>query len=34
MSKTPDDTRDDFREVYDLDAALVQNYRIVLDEAE
>src|SRR5438445_1634854 len=34
MSKTADDTRDDFREVYDLDAALVQNYRIVLDEAD
>jgi uncharacterized repeat protein (TIGR04138 family) len=34
MSKTPDDRRDDFRAVYDLDEALVRDYRIVLDGAE
>ncbi len=34
MSKTEEDTRADFRDLYDLDEALVQNYRIVVDEAE
>jgi len=34
MSKTDADTRADFRDIYDFDEALVQNYRIVLDEAE
>jgi uncharacterized repeat protein (TIGR04138 family) len=33
MSKTDRDTRADFHEVYDLDQALVQGYRIQLDEA-
>jgi uncharacterized repeat protein (TIGR04138 family) len=33
MSKTDQDTRADFRDVYDLDQALVQGYRIQLDEA-
>ena len=33
MSKTDEDTRADFRGVYDLDQALVQGYRIQLDEA-
>ena len=33
MSKTDEDTRADFRDVYDLDQALVQGYRIQLDEA-
>jgi uncharacterized repeat protein (TIGR04138 family) len=33
MSKTDEDTREDFRDVYDLDQALVQGYRIQLDEA-
>jgi uncharacterized repeat protein (TIGR04138 family) len=33
MSKTSEDTRDDFRGVYDLDEALVQGFRIQLDEA-
>ena len=33
MSKTAEDTRADFRDVYDLDQALVQGYRIQLDEA-
>jgi uncharacterized repeat protein (TIGR04138 family) len=28
MSKTPKDSRDDFHEVYDLDKALVEDYRI------
>jgi uncharacterized repeat protein (TIGR04138 family) len=32
MSKTAEDTRDDFRDVYDLDQALVHNYRIELKE--
>ena len=34
MSKTEEDTRANFRDIYDLDQTLVQNYRIVLDEAE
>ncbi|MBL8793006.1 MAG: hypothetical protein JNM56_03815 [Planctomycetia bacterium] len=34
MSKTDDDDRKDFQNVYDLDEALVRNYRIRLDEAE
>jgi uncharacterized repeat protein (TIGR04138 family) len=34
MSKTDDDTREDFRDVYDLDQALVQGYQIRLDESE
>jgi len=34
MSKTPDDRREDFVGVYDLDKALVEDYRIVLDETE
>lgn len=33
MSKTDDDCRADFHDVYDLDQALVQDYRIQLDEA-
>jgi uncharacterized repeat protein (TIGR04138 family) len=33
MSKTDDDTRADFRDVFDLDEALVRGYRIQLDEA-
>ena len=33
MSKTDDDERADFHEVYDLDQALVQDYRIQVDEA-
>ena len=33
MNKTSEDTRDDFRGVYDLDEALVQGFRIQLDEA-
>ena len=28
------DTRADFQDIYDLDQALVQNFRIELDEAE
>ena len=32
MSKTEEDTRADFRNVYDLYQALVQSYRITLDE--
>lgn len=32
MSKTPDDNRADFLDVYDLDEALVRGYRIELDE--
>jgi uncharacterized repeat protein (TIGR04138 family) len=32
MSKTDEDTRADFRDVFDLDEALVQGYRIQLDE--
>jgi uncharacterized repeat protein (TIGR04138 family) len=34
MSKTPDDSRRDFHEVFDLDQELVDGYRIRLDEAE
>jgi uncharacterized repeat protein (TIGR04138 family) len=33
MSKTDEDTRRDFHDVYDLDQALVQSYRIELEEA-
>jgi uncharacterized repeat protein (TIGR04138 family) len=33
MSKTDEDNRADFHEVYDLDQALVKEYRIQLDEA-
>jgi uncharacterized repeat protein (TIGR04138 family) len=33
MSKTNEDSRDDFRDVYNLDEALVQGFRIQLDEA-
>jgi uncharacterized repeat protein (TIGR04138 family) len=33
MSKTDEDTRADFRDVFDLDEALVRGYRIQLDEA-
>jgi uncharacterized repeat protein (TIGR04138 family) len=32
MSKTDEDNRQDFHDVYDLDQALVQGYRIELDE--
>jgi uncharacterized repeat protein (TIGR04138 family) len=34
MSKTNADTRADFQGVYDLDQALVEGYRIVLEEAD
>ncbi len=34
MSKTDQDTRDDFRDLFDLDRALVQEFRIEWDEAE
>ena len=34
MSKTDDDCRADFANVFDLDQALVHDYRIVLDEVE
>jgi uncharacterized repeat protein (TIGR04138 family) len=34
MSKTDKDHRTDFHNIYDLDEALVKNYRILLDEAE
>ena len=34
MSKTDSDSRADFHEVYDLDEALVQGFRIQLDEVE
>jgi uncharacterized repeat protein (TIGR04138 family) len=34
MSKTPEDNRADFHNVYDLDQALVQGYQIRLDETE
>ena len=34
MSKTDEDCRADFVGVYDLDQALVRDYRIVLDEVE
>ena len=33
MSRTDEDTREDFRGIYDFDVALVQGYRIQLDEA-
>src|SRR5437868_6548842 len=33
MSKTDEDNRADFQDVYDLDQALVQGFRIQLDEA-
>jgi uncharacterized repeat protein (TIGR04138 family) len=33
MSKTDEDTRADFHDLYDLDQALVREYRIQLDEA-
>jgi uncharacterized repeat protein (TIGR04138 family) len=32
MSKTDEDSRDDFRGVFDLDEALVQGFRIHMDE--
>jgi uncharacterized repeat protein (TIGR04138 family) len=34
MNKTDEDTRQDFHNVYDLDQALVEGYRIELEEAE
>jgi uncharacterized repeat protein (TIGR04138 family) len=34
MSKTDQDSREDFNDVYDLDQALVHDFRIELDEAE
>lgn len=34
MSKTDHDSLDDFRDVYDLDAALVDGFRLELDEPE
>ena len=34
MSKTDDDSRADFQDVFDLDQALVQEFHIELDEAE
>jgi len=34
MSKTDRDCRDDFRDVFDLDRELVQDFRIELDEVE
>jgi uncharacterized repeat protein (TIGR04138 family) len=34
MSKTPEDSRRDFHDVFDLDQELVNGYRIRLDEAE
>ena len=34
MSKTDEDSRADFHNVYDLDKALLQGYRIQLDEAK
>src|SRR5438105_2419537 len=34
MSKTPDDSRQDFHNVYDFDQVLVRDYRIRLDDAE
>jgi uncharacterized repeat protein (TIGR04138 family) len=34
MSKTDEDRLEDFRDVYDLDAALIQGYQIQLDEAK
>jgi uncharacterized repeat protein (TIGR04138 family) len=34
MSQTSEDRREDFHNVYDLDAALVQGFRIQLDEVK
>jgi uncharacterized repeat protein (TIGR04138 family) len=34
MSKTAEDTREDFHNVYDLDDALLRHYEIKLDEME
>lgn len=34
MTKQESDSRDDFHDLYDMDQALVQGYRIELDEAE
>ena len=34
MSKTPDDSRADFHDIYDLDEELVNGYRIRLEEAD
>jgi uncharacterized repeat protein (TIGR04138 family) len=34
MSKTSEDSRADFKNVFDLDEALVKDYRIVLEEAD
>ncbi len=34
MSKTPEDNRRDFHDVFDLDEELVNGYRIRLDEAQ
>jgi hypothetical protein len=34
MSKTSEDSRADFKNVFDLDEALVKEYRIVLEEAD
>jgi uncharacterized repeat protein (TIGR04138 family) len=34
MSKTDEDSRNDFRNVYDLDEALVEGYQIKVDEVE
>ena len=34
MSKTPDDSRRDFHDVYDLDQELVHGYRIRLNETD
>ena len=34
MSKTDQDTREDFHDIYDLDQALVQGFRIQLDEVK
>jgi hypothetical protein len=34
MSKTPDDNRRDFHDVYDLDEELRNGYRIGLEEAD
>jgi uncharacterized repeat protein (TIGR04138 family) len=34
MSKTESDCREDFHDLYDLDEALVQGFRIELDEVE
>jgi uncharacterized repeat protein (TIGR04138 family) len=34
MTKTAEDRREDFQDVFDLDEALVQDFRIQLDEAK